>query len=67
MMSEPLIPDVALALMSYLQAHPERSVFWRSDTRTWWFSDDDDQADVTEVPERDLATYLAEQQRICGL
>ena len=61
---EPLTPELALRLISYLQSHPERSVFWRSDTRVWIFSDDDDRdGDVAEVPERGLAAYLREH---CG-
>lgn len=54
----PLSPGLAIRLTDYLQTHPERSVFWRSDTRTWIFSDDDEAGDVTEVPEADLSRYL---------
>lgn len=52
---------MAVRLADYLQAHPELSVFWRSDSRVWVFSDDDEASDVTEVPEADLAQYLDAQ------
>jgi hypothetical protein len=54
---------MAIRLTDYLQAHPETSVFWRSDTRTWIFSDDDDRAGtgVTEVAEDGLGAYLDAQ------
>ena len=58
-MDEPLTPELALRLVAYLQAHPERSVFWRSDTRVWIFGDDDSpDADVAEIPEHELSWYL---------
>jgi hypothetical protein len=57
---EPLTPGMALRLIDYLQSHPERSVFWRSDTRVWIFADDDPDGGVTEVPERELGAYLSE-------
>jgi hypothetical protein len=60
-MPRPLSPAAAIRLADYLQAHPERSVFWRSDTRVWVFSDDEEASDVTEVPEAGLCQYLDAQ------
>jgi hypothetical protein len=56
---DPLNPELALRLVAYLKAHPERSVFWRSDQRVWIFGDDDGpDADVAEIPEDELSGYL---------
>jgi hypothetical protein len=58
---EPLTPELAMRLISYLRARPEISVLWRKDQRVWIFVDDDPDSPVTEVAEADLGAYLDAQ------
>jgi hypothetical protein len=58
MAMNPLTPELALRLISYLQSNPGRSVLWLRTRRVWLFADDDPDGDVTEVPERELDQYL---------
>lgn len=57
---EPLTPELAVRLNTYLQSHPERSVLYRKDTREWIFTDDDPDGEITAIPDSELGRYFSE-------